>query len=139
MYSSLGFVCFSPPLPHQPLLLLLLLYYLPLFLFFFFFLVPLTSPDWSFSRQCSSKQMSQAGLTPLYSHPASSHLSSRCRLSQQIALPRKEVNKTPPPPLLQLFFSLLFESRANSTCPLSEKGKYYLKDHSAPSQSKSVH
>lgn len=59
----------------------------------FFFLVPLTSLDWSFSRQCSSKQMSQPGLILLYSHPASLHLSSLCRLSQQTLLPRRKVNK----------------------------------------------
>lgn len=99
------------------LLLLLLLtsassssYFWVTYLCLFFFLVPLTSLDWSFSRQCSSKQMSQAGLTLLYSHPASPHLSSLCRPSQQTALPRREVNKTPLHPPLSFFSIGVWES-----------------------------
>lgn len=57
-----------------------------LYFYLSFFLVALTSPDWSFfPRQCSSKQMSQAGLTLLHRHPASPLLSSPLSLQPEPA------------------------------------------------------
>lgn len=132
------FCLFLSPLPHppppHPLLLSVLL---PLFLSLF--LVALTSPDWSFSRQCSSKQMSQAGLTLLSRHPASPLLCSLslfhcCPLSADLASRlhrpegRRTQAKTCHPCSLStspagVFLSLVFESSAKPTRPLSEKGE----------------
>lgn len=76
--SSLSF---APPAPSSSYFC----HFFYLYFYLSFFLVALTSPDWSFSRQCSSKQMSQAGLTLLYRHPASSFLSSPLSLQTQPA------------------------------------------------------
>lgn len=82
-HDCLLIASFCPLLPH--------FYQFFYFYFHFFVSCALTSPNWSFSRHCSSKQMSQAGLTLLLS---SLFLClSLCIHGQQTASPRGAADK----------------------------------------------